>query len=46
MSMEQWYNDTERGNWGIGWKKIIQLNGKWMNVFGDVLEDTESGKLK
>ena len=45
-STEQCYNDTERGNWSIGRKKLYSVRDKWMNVYGAVVEDTEWGKFK
>ena len=40
MSIGKCYNDTERGNWNIGRKKIYGVWGKWMNVYGAMVEDT------
>ena len=46
MSVEQYYNDTERANWSIGRKLLFSVGGKWMNVLGAVVEDTDVGNLK
>ena len=31
MSMEQWWNDTDRGNWSTGRKTLYSVGGRWMN---------------
>jgi len=30
MSMEHWWNDTDRGNWSIGRKILYSDDGRWM----------------
>ena len=38
MSMEQWWNDTDRGNWSTGRKTLYSVGGRWMNVYGAMVE--------
>ena len=32
MSMEHWWNGTDRGNWSAGWKTLYSFGGSWMNM--------------
>ena len=32
MSMEHWWNDTDRGNWSAGRKTLYSVGGRWMNM--------------
>jgi len=34
MSMEHWWNDTDRGNWSTGRKTLFNVGGSWMNEYG------------
>ena len=38
MSMEQWWNDTDRGNWSTGRKTLYSVGGRWMNEYGAMVE--------
>ena len=31
MSVEQWWNDTDRGNWSVGRKTLYSVGGRWMD---------------
>ena len=31
MSMEHWWNDSDRGNWITGRKTLYRVSGRWMN---------------
>jgi hypothetical protein len=46
MSMEQWWNDTDRGNWSIGRKTLYSVGGRWMDEYGAMVEWYWQGKLK
>ena len=37
MSMEQWWNDTDRGNWSAGRKTLYSVGGRWTNQFGGMI---------
>jgi hypothetical protein len=37
MSMEQWWNDTDRGNWSTERKTLYSVGGRWMNHFGGLV---------
>ena len=43
MSMEQWWNDTDRGNWSTGRKTLYSAGGRWMNVMEQWWNDTDRG---
>jgi hypothetical protein len=45
-SMEQWRNDTDRGNWGNGRKILYSVGGRWMDGYGAMVEWYWQGKLK
>jgi len=38
MSMEHWWNDTDRGNWSVGRKTLYSVCGRWMNEYGALVE--------
>jgi len=38
MSMEQWWNDTDRENWSIGRKTLYSVCGRRMNEYGGTVE--------
>jgi len=38
MSMEQWWNDTDRGNWSAGRETLYSVSGRWMNECGVMVE--------
>ena len=44
--MEQWWNDTDRGNWSTGRKTLYSVGGRWMNGYGAMVEWYWQGKLK
>ena len=46
MSMEQWWDDTDRVNWSTGRKTLCSVGGRWMNECGAVVEWYWQGKLK
>ena len=43
MSMEQWWNGTDRGNWSTGRKTLYSVGGRWMNEYGAMVNDTDRG---
>jgi len=46
MSMEHWWNDTDRGNWSTGRKTLYSVGGRWMNEYGALVEWYWQWKLK
>ena len=46
MSMEQWWNDTDRGNWRAGRKTLYSVGGKWMDECGVMVEWYWQGKTE
>ena len=44
MSMEHWWNDTDRGNWSTGRKTLYSVGGRWMNEYGALVEWYWQGK--
>ena len=46
MGMEQWWNDTDRGNWSTGRRTLYSVGGRWMNEYGALVEWYWQGKLK
>jgi len=44
MSMEQWWNDTDRGNWSTGRKTLYSVGCRWMNEYGAIVEWYWRGK--
>jgi hypothetical protein len=38
MSMEHWWNDTDRGNWSTRRKTLYSVGGRWMNEYGALVE--------
>jgi len=46
MSMEQWWNDTDRENWSAGRKTLHRVGGRWMNEYGAMEEWYWEGKTK
>jgi hypothetical protein len=46
MSMEHWWNDTDRGNWSTGRKTLYSVGGRCMNEYGALVEWYWQGKLK
>jgi len=44
MSMEQWWNDTDRGNWSAWRKKLYSVGGRRMNEYGAMVERYWQGK--
>jgi hypothetical protein len=46
MSMEHWWNDTDRVNWSTGRKRLYSVGGRWMNEYGALVEWCWQGKLQ
>ena len=46
MSVEQWWNDTDRGNWSTGRKTLYSVDGRWMNEYGAMVEWYWQGKTE
>ena len=46
MSMEQWWNDTDRGNWSSWGKTLYSVGGGWMNEYGAMVEWYWQGKTE
>jgi hypothetical protein len=46
MSMELWWNDTDRGNWSIGREILFSVCGRWMNECGVLVEWYWQGKTE
>ena len=44
MSMEHWWNYTDRGNWSTGRKTLYSVGGRWMNECGALVEWYWQGK--
>ena len=44
--MEQWWNDTDRGNWSTGRKVLYSVGGGWMNEYGAMVEWYWQGKTE
>ena len=44
MSVEHWWNDTDRGNWSAGRKTLYSVGGRWMNECGALVEWYWQGK--
>ena len=44
MSMEQWWNDTDRGNWSAGSKTLLSVGCRWINEYGAMVEWYWQGK--
>ena len=44
MSVEEWWNDTERENWSTGRKTLYSVGGRWMNEYGAMVEWYWEGK--
>ena len=42
MSMEQWWNDTDRGNWSTGRKTLYSVGGVWMMCIEKRWNDADS----
>jgi hypothetical protein len=38
MSMEHWWNDTDRENWSTARKTLYSVGGRWMNECGALVE--------
>jgi len=38
MSMEQWWNDTDRGKLKYWEKTFYRVGGRWMNEYGAMVE--------
>ena len=38
MSMEQWWNDTDRWNWSVGRETLYSVGGRWMDMYGAMVE--------
>ena len=38
MSMEQWWNDTDRENLSAGKETLYSLGCRWMNEYGAMVE--------
>ena len=45
MSMEHWWNDTDRGNWCNGRNILYSVGGSWMNEHGALVEN-DCGSLQ
>jgi len=46
MSMEYWWNDTDRGNWSTRRKTLYSVGGRWMNEYGVLVKWYWQGKVK
>jgi len=46
MSMEQWWNDTDRENWSTGRKTLYSVGGRWMDEYGAMMEWYWQGKTE
>jgi len=46
MSMELWWNYTDRGNWSAGRKTLYSVGSRWMNEYEALVEWYWQGKLK
>ena len=46
INMEQWWNDTDRGNWNNWRKTLYSVDGRWMDEYGAMVEWYWQGKLK
>ena len=46
MSMEQWWNDTDRENWSTGRKTLYNVGSRWVNEFGAMVEWYWQGKTE
>ena len=44
MSVEYWWNDTDRRNWSAGRKTLYNIGGRWMNEYGGLVERYWQGK--
>jgi hypothetical protein len=44
MSMQNWWNDTDRGNWSTGRKTLYSVGDRWMNEYGALVEWYWQGK--
>jgi len=44
MSMEHWWNDTDRGNWSARRKTLFSLGGRGMNKYGTIVDWYWQGK--
>jgi hypothetical protein len=38
MSMEQWWDGTDRGNWSTGRQTLYSVGSRWMNEYGALVE--------
>jgi len=38
MSMEQWWNDTDRGKLGTERKTLYSMGGRWMDEYGAMVK--------
>ena len=46
MSMEQWWNDTDRCNWSTGSKTFYSVGGRWIDDYGAMVDWYWQRKLK
>jgi hypothetical protein len=46
MSMEHWWNDTDRGNWSTGRKTLYRVGGRCMNEYWALVEWYWQGKTE
>jgi hypothetical protein len=46
MSMEHWWNDTDRGNWCTGREILYSVGGRCMNEYGALVEWYWQGKTE
>ena len=46
MSMEQWWNDTDRGNLKCWRKTLYRVGGRWMDEWGAMVEWYWQGKTE
>jgi hypothetical protein len=44
MSMDHWWNDTDRGNWSTGRETLYSVGGRWMSEYGASVEWYWQGK--
>jgi len=38
VSVLQWWNDTDRGNWSTGRKTLLSVGGRWMDEYEAMVE--------
>ena len=46
MGIWNWWNGTDRGNWSTGRETLYSVGGRWMNVYGALVEWYWQGKTE